>query len=231
MSRDHGKQQDVLRVQHAEQLSAIQQQHAQELQRLYATEDELLRRVQLDGDLLQKTTQRLNENESVCATVLAEVAESRAAHQQALRELQMANETSARFKSSRDHYEELFIQARGALDSERLVANEYVAAAMKKAGTATAEAVARAVEAEANLKGARARIVVAEQSAADSQRRAEDLRLQLRDTTRELDDASRLSYRAMESPSPRASAYATQDASSLSRSRLIGGSVRGFHGR
>jgi hypothetical protein len=102
---------------------------------------------------------------------------------------------------------------------------------MQKAGTATAAAVARAVEAEANLKGARARIVVAEQSAADSQRRAEDLRLQLRDTTRELDDASRLSYRAMKSPSPRASAYATQDASSLSRSRLIGGSVRGFHGR
>jgi hypothetical protein len=145
-----------------------------------------------------------------------------------LSELLLANEASGRFKSSRDHYEDMFKQSTLALDSERIAANEFVAAAVQKAGKATAEAVARAVEAEANLKGARDRIVILEQSVADGQCREEEFRLKLRDLTQELDDARRMSYRATKHAASRASAYGLQDASSMSRSRLGGASTRRF---
>jgi hypothetical protein len=153
------------------------------------------------------------------------------AHQKALSALQLANEASDRFKSSRDQYEEMLKRSRLALDSERIAANEFVAAAVKKAGKASAEAVARAVEAEANLKGARDRIAILEQSAADGERRAEDSRLKLRDVTEELDDIRRMSYRATKSAASRASTFGVHDASSMSGSRLGGASARRFDGQ
>ena len=96
------------------------------------------------------------------AAARTEAIESQAAHQEALRELQQANEASKKLKASRDNYEELLKQSRLALDSERIAANEFVAAAVKKAGDTAANAVARAVEAETKLKGAEVRAVAAE---------------------------------------------------------------------
>jgi hypothetical protein len=223
----HAKEQEALRVQHAQALFVNQEEHAAALHSLFCQ----LRSVQQDADQLQATTQRLNETESAYATAIAEVAELRVAHQKALSALQLANEASDRFKSSRDQYEEMLKRSRLALDSERIAANEFVAAAVKKAGKASAEAVARAVEAEANLKGARDRIAILEQSAADGERRAEDSRLKLRDVTEELDDIRRMSYRATKSAASRASTFGVHDASSMSGSRLGGASARRFDGQ
>jgi hypothetical protein len=238
LSADHSKLQDELRSQHAAELSTIREQQRVEHAAAIESLQEELRRHR-DADLLGKATRQLSEVKSAHATALAEAQEYHAAQLAGLNELEQAREASVGLQTSKDHYEELYKQAKKALDSERCATNDFVTAAVKKAGEATASAVSRALEAETKMSGMAAMLIQTEQAAADSEARAERSRVMLADATRELDDARRLSLRAAAasprgatSPRGAASAYSPRERSSSAMPRArLGGGARGAYGR